>query len=323
MAGLTVNRQGDTVNHYRLRCVMDAVISRITDEMKPYHYRFKTVSITHLAEAQDAVGELVRQGMISEKLHRGWHFYLDNNKNFPEAKTIIVVAMPQFITRIKFSWQGRGYNASIPPGYFTQADEPCAEKILKDVLGNKGYKVSKERLSLKTLAVRSGLAKYGRNNISYVPGMGSFHRLIAFYTDYPCEQDEWQEAEIMKACEKCALCRENCPTGSISSDRFLIHAENCLTHFNENEFDLPKWLQSDWHNSLIGCMKCQSACPVNKPYLNKVDAGPDFSEAETELILDMTKVEKLSTETKIKLDRMVHDEIYPVMGRNLRMLVEK
>ena len=171
--------------------------------------------------------------------------------------------------------------------------------------------------------MRSGLAKYGRDNISYVPGMGSFLRLIAFYTDYPCEGDNWQEASMMKACEYCALCRETCPTRCIPSDRFLIHAENCLTHFNEDEFDLPKWLQSDWHNSLIGCMKCQAVCPVNKPYLNKIETGPDFSEAETELILNKASVEKLSPETRMKLDRMVEDGIYPVMGRNLRMLIEQ
>jgi epoxyqueuosine reductase len=167
------------------------------------------------------------------------------------------------------------------------------------------------------------LAKYGRNNISYVPGMGSFLRLIAFYTDYPCEEDNWQEASMMEACENCSLCRETCPTGCIPSERFLIHAENCLTHFNEDEFDLPKWLQSDWHNSLIGCMKCQAVYPVNKPYLNKIETGPDFSEAETELILNKASVEKLSPETRMKLDRMVEDGIYPVMGRNLRMLIEQ
>jgi epoxyqueuosine reductase len=323
MSGLTGNLQSDTVKHYQLRCIMDAVISRIADGMAQHHYRFKTVSITHLTEAQDAAGKLVRQGAVSEKLSRGWRFYLETNTKLSEAKTILIIAMPQSVTRVTFRKQGKIFAANIPPGYFTREDESRAEKILKNVLENNGNKVVKARLVLKTLAVRSGLAKFGRNNISYVPGMGSFHRLIAFYTDYPSEEDNWQEAGMMKTCENCALCREACPTGCIPSDRFLIHAENCLTYFNENEFDLPKWLQSDWHNSLIGCMICQSACPVNKPYLNKVDAGPDFSEAETELILDMTKVEKLSTETKIKLDRMVHDEIYPVMGRNLRMLVEK
>ncbi len=302
---------------------MDAIISKITGEMKRHFYKYKTVSISHLQEIQNAVGELVRQGVISEKLHTGWQFYLDNNKNLPEAKSIIIVAMPQFITRLSFMWQGINYSANIPPGYFTQKDESCAAAILKGGIEHKGYKVSKARLALKTMAVRSGLAKYGRNNISYVPGMGSFHRLIAFYTDYPCEKNDWDEIRLMKSCETCFLCRENCPTGSISNERFLIHAENCLTHFNESEDDFPHWLQPGSHNALIGCMRCQSVCPVNKPYLGKIEIGPDFSEEETDLILNRTSVEQLSSETRIKLDRMVQDEIYPVMGRNLRALIEK
>jgi epoxyqueuosine reductase len=302
---------------------MDAVISQITDEMEQHHYKFKMVPITHLAEGQDGVGKLVRQGMVSETLSRGWHFYLDGNEKLPEAKTILVIAMPQFITRVTFRKQGKVFAASIPPGYLTRADESRAEKILKNVLENNGNKIVRARLALKTLAVRSGLAKYGRDNISYVPGMGSFLRLIAFCTDYPCEGDNWQEASMMKACEYCALCRETCPTRCIPSDRFLIHAENCVTYFNEEETDFPHWLKPGAHNSLIGCMKCQAICPVNKPYLNKIETGPDFSEAETELILNKAPVEKFSPETRMKLDRMVEDGIYPVMGRNLRMLIEQ
>ena len=302
---------------------MDEIISQISDEMKRHNYKYKTVSITHLPDVQNTVGELVRQGMLSEKLCRDWQFYLDSNKNLPEAKTIMIIAMPQRITRVSFRRQDIDYSAIIPPGYFTQKDESCAAAILKSVIEHKGYKVSKARLALKTLAVRSGLAKYGRNNISYVPGMGSFHRLIAFYTDYPCEEDNWQKLQMMKACEKCSLCHENCPTGSISNERFLIHAENCLTHFNEYEYDFPQWLKPEWHNALIGCMRCQSVCRVNKPYLNKIEKGQTFSEEETELILNRTPVEQLNSETRIKLERMVQDEIYPVMGRNLRVLIEK
>jgi epoxyqueuosine reductase len=36
-------------------------------------------------------------------------------------------------------------------------------------------------LPLKSLAVRSGLAAYGRNNVCYVPGMGSFLELVGLY----------------------------------------------------------------------------------------------------------------------------------------------
>ncbi len=302
---------------------MDAVISRIADGMKQYRYRFRTVSITHLPDAQNAVGDLVRQGMVSETLSRGWHFYLERNEKFPGAKTIVVIAMPQHITRVTFRKQGKVLAANIPPGYLIRADESRAEQILKNVLENNGNKIVRARLALKILAVRSGLAKYGRDNISYVPGMGSFLRLIAFYTDYPRAEDNWQEASMMKACENCALCREICPTGCISAGRFLIHAENCLTYFNEAETDFPRWLKPEGHNSLVGCMKCQAVCPVNKPYLGKIEDGPDFSEEETELILNKAQVERLRPETRLKLDRMVEDGIYPVMGRNLRMLIEK
>jgi epoxyqueuosine reductase len=38
---------------------------------------------------------------------------------------------------------------------------------------------------LKRLAVRSGLARYGRNNVTYVEGMGSFLELSASLTDMP------------------------------------------------------------------------------------------------------------------------------------------
>jgi epoxyqueuosine reductase len=302
---------------------MDAVISQITDEMEQHHYKFKMVPITHLAEVQDAVGELVRQGMISETLSRGWHFYLDGNEKLPEAKTIAVIAMPQYITRVTFRNKGKVFAANIPPGYFTQKDESCADKILRGILEPNGYKLSKARLPLKTLAVRSGLAKYGRNNISYVPGMGSFLRLIAFYTDYVCDENSWQEAVMMKICEKCFLCRERCPTGCIPDDRVVIHAENCQTHFNETDEDLHGWLKSEWHNELIGCMECQQVCPVNKPFLNKIADGPDFSEEETELILNRTAVEKLDIETQRKLEHVIQDGLYPYVGRNLSVLIEK
>jgi len=58
-------------------------------------------------------------------------------------------------------------------------------------------------------------------------------------------------------------------------NRFLIHAENWLGFLNEMEPDFPYWvqLQPDWHNALIGCMRCQFMYPVNKPYLGKIVAG--------------------------------------------------
>ena len=113
------------------------------------------------------------------------------------------------------------------------------------------------------------------------------------------------------------------PTGSIPVDRFLIHAENCLGSLNEREPDFPYWvrLQPDWNNAFIGCMRCQFVCPVDKPYLHKIVAGPSFSEEETSLILNKMPWEKLFLETRQKLEDLYG--VYPLVARNLRALIEK
>lgn len=303
---------------------MNGIITKIEEGMSQFGYRAKAVSIRHLPEAQEAVRKLVRQGMISERLHSAWHFYLQTNRNLPEANTIIVVAMPQPITRVWFKYKGIAYPADIPPDHFgKKAKESRAEEILNSVLKTAGCKIAKAHLALKTLAVRSGLAAYGRNNITYVSGMGSLCMLVAFYTDWSCEEDNWQESKVMEACENCSLCRENCPTGSIPVDRFLIHAENCLGSLQERDPDFPYWvqLQPGWHNALTGCMRCQFVCPVNKPYLHKIEAGPSFSEEETSLILNKAPWERLSSETRLKLE--FFGGIYPFIAPNLSALIEK
>ena len=303
---------------------MNGIVYKIQDGMKQHRYKAKTVSISHLPEVQEAVGRLVRQELLNKRLHEQWHFYLQTNKNLPEAKTIVVVAMPHPITRVWFKCKGIAYPADFPPDYFAKTEnESRAEAILNNALKTAGYKIARAHLALKTLAVRSGLATYGRNNITYVSGMGSLCMLVAFYTDYPSEEDNWQESEAMEDCENCSLCRENCPTGSIPVDRFLIHAENCLGFLNEMKPDFPYWvqLQPDWHNALIGCMRCQFVCPVDKPYLRKIAAGPSFSEEETGLILNKTPLENLSQETRQKLK--ISDGVYPLLARNLSALIEK
>ena len=297
---------------------------KVQEGLKQFRYKARTVSITHLQEAQDAVGKLVRQGLLNKRLHETWHFYMKTNENLLEAKTIIIVAMPQPIIRLRFECQGITYPADIPPDYFAKAAyESHAEETLKNVLETAGYRIARAHLALKTVAVRSGLAIYGRNNITYISGMGSLYSLVAFYSDCSCEEDNWQDSRVMVDCENCSLCHENCPTGSIPVDRFLIHAENCLGFLNEMEPNFPYWvqLQPDLRNALIGCMRCQFVCPVNKPYLDNIVVGPSFSEEETGLILSKTPLENLSPATLKKLK--ISDGIYSLLAPNLSALIEK
>ena len=297
---------------------------KIRDIIVREGYKASTVSIEHLSEVQAAVSRLVRQGLVSRRLSENWNFYLENDAGLPQARTIIIVAVPQSLVRAVFQWQGKDHPAEIAPGYFYRADETRVEELLKNTLVNSGYNIVKVNLALKTLAVRSGLAEYGRNNIAYVPGMGSFLRLVAYYTDFPCEKDSWGGYQVMSACTDCTICRYNCPTGCFHSDRFLIRAENCLGFLGQRQPDFPYWvrLQPDWKNALVGCMRCQFVCPVNEPFIGNIREGPSFSEEETGQILEAVQLEQLSPKTRLKLSD-IPDRIYPMLSRNLRELIDR
>ena len=100
---------------------------------------------------------------------------LDPPADLAGARSIVIVAVPTPQMRIAFHWQGERVPVVAPPTYvsYTPRTE-SVQAVLAAWLQREGYRLAKPRLPLKTLAVRSGLADYGRNNICYVPGMGSF-----------------------------------------------------------------------------------------------------------------------------------------------------
>jgi len=189
-------------------------------------------------------------------------------------------------------------------------------------LAQDGYRVAEARLPVKLLAVRSGLASYGKNNIAYVSGFGSFHRLTAFYSDFPLEEDSWQEMKMMDRCKSCQSCLKACPTGAVISERFLLRAEKCVTYFNEEPGDFPAWIERSWHNCLVGCMYCQKVCPLNKDVLGWIERGAEFSSDETELLLEGTVFDNLPPDTQEALRRLDLVDYYEVLPRNLGVLLK-
>ena len=152
--------------------------------------------------------------------------------------------------------------------------------------------------------------------------MGSFRRPAAFVTDMPSQKDRWGESQILKACHDCNACLEACPTGAIVSDRFLVHAERCITFHNERPPEFPKWLDPSWHNSLVGCMICQNACPMNQKFLNWIEDGAAFSEKETDYLFKGVSPDNLPKIMVDKLEKLGMTEYAGVLGRNLKAIVE-
>jgi epoxyqueuosine reductase len=298
--------------------------SRLIEHLNKSGYQARVVSISHVAEIERMLMGFKESGAITADFYPQLtrYFNFDYKASIPEAKSIIVVASRQPPTRVHFGAQ----SVLIPPTYIYRDIWKIQLNSVTEFLEPQGYKVKRARLPFKTLAVRSGLGKYGRNNVCYIEGIGSFHRLAAFYSDMPCEDENWSESTSMKVCQTCRACAKACPTGCIPENRFLIHAERCLTHFNESAEALPEWIKPEWHNSMLGCMECQKACPVNKPFLGSTLEAPEsFDDAETQQILKGEPIESLSPKLKGKLESLclTDEDVYPLLKRNLALLLNK
>ncbi len=195
------------------------------------------------------------------------------------------------------------------------------DQYLQETLSSLGYHlVSAVDLPMKRLAVRSGLAVYGRNNITYSEGMGSFLSLAAYFSDIPCESEDWSEIRLAKACTNCQICTKNCPTGAIRKERFLIHNERCLSYLNESPGEFPAWLPETVHHTLYDCLRCQLKCPMNKDHVNQVIEGIRFSENETQWLLSGCAYQYFPSALQEKADQLGLTDWLPAIPRNLKVL---
>jgi epoxyqueuosine reductase len=288
-------------------------------------WRGQIVSIDHLNELRFAILSRFEQGQIDRKLYQEQlsFFSFDPPSDLPGVRSILIVAVPTPQMRIFFQSQGRRVPVIIPPTYVSYTPRTNkTQDALADLLKQAGYHLAKPQLPLKTLAVHSGLAKYGRNNICYVDGMGSFLQLVSAFSDLPCNNDQWQQPKMLDRCESCTACLRNCPTKAIKTDRFLLHAENCLTFHNESSSDFPSWINPSWHHCLIGCLRCQTICPENKSVIKWFEDRAEFSELETTLFIKAVPFEQLPKKMVLKIKSLEINENYNFLCRNLKLIIK-
>lgn len=285
-------------------------------------FKAKMVAIEHVSELKQDIDEKYRKGLFDPEFYqvRLASFDFEKPEQLPNATSIIVVAAPQPKALIHIELNEKRYPVIVPPTYSYATDKQAGE-ILEAALTGPGYQVAKVRLPFKLLAVHSGLAQYGTNNISYVNGMGSFHRLAAFYTDLPLIEDNWGEMQVMQRCEKCSACIQVCPSGAITKERFLIQGERCLTFHNERNVEFPEWLDPDWHNALVGCLHCQRVCPVDKDAFKRVEDKGVMSGEDANRLMSGASRDELSEAGIQLIEQLGLMEYYDRLGRNLKMLM--
>jgi epoxyqueuosine reductase len=293
-------------------------------------YKYKAVSVDHLKELQDDIDKLYREDKLSH--NEVYRSYIENKRfqvpeNLPNAKSIIILAIFTKLALINFNFEGKKRQIMIPPQYY---DDGLELEDIKTLVKNKiikqqGYKIEMTNsMHLKLLAVRSGLGKYGKNNLCYVDEMGSFISLYGFFTDFEFKQDNWTDIKMMDQCNTCTICMKNCPNGCIREDNFVIDAGRCLPLFNEIQGTFPDWLDDSAHNALIGCMRCQLPCPADHQVINQPVFLEDLTEQETNMILNGRIETNLLNSLCKKLKMFApenSDSRFPVIQRNLKALI--
>ncbi len=309
------------MNNISKTIVADVLIS----SLEQIGFKARLVSIQRLDELQAEVEARYAEGQLADEFYQErLKFYRFNPPDdLPSPKSIIVVAIPRPQTPVSFTVKRNNLTLTLPPTYaaYNETIRNTGE-LLNEIIVSFGHKVAPAALPLKLLAARSGLVEYGRNNICYIPGMGSFFQLAGYYSDIPCQADTWQEPHMMDRCVHCRACQKTCPTGAIAPDRFLLHAERCLVFHNERpaSHPFPSWIDTSVHQCLMGCMLCQQICPENKSFMGWYEAGVDFSAEETALLLRGASSDELAADTRRKLEILGLIDDLDKLPRNISVI---
>ncbi len=287
-----------------------------------YDVRYRTISVAHLRQLKEWFSRLDDEGKLSR--HPAFRsaveaFSFEAPQAMPRARSIIIMATPQRIASVAFALDGRRHLLLIPPSYVDDglSLRDIQYRISDEVVGFPGTRIVPANLPLKSLAVWSGLAVYGRNNLVFIEEWGSLFRLRAFYIDRVLE-DDWDRLRLMRLCKECSTCIRDCPTGALRNDPFVLEVEKCLTLYNERPDPLPDWLAPGIHHALVGCLKCQWGCPANEKAVRRVTHLADLSEEETRMLISGKKDQRLheSVIGKLKLFPAAGD--FDWLSRNAR-----
>jgi len=292
-------------------------------------YRYATGTVADLEEVRSTLQKRRDGGEIEPD------FFRDNLDIFTyfegsaleNPQSILIVAVPRPAHVLSFFAAGKKVETILPPTYvryrklFEEVRDDLAEAV-------SGYGCHLELLSapLKALGNRLGLLSYGRNNVGYIEGLGSYFQLIGLVLDKKIEEKclpVGPAEKLLPRCRDCRVCVKACPTGAIDQERVLLHAEKCYTLFSESSEPIPAGLKPPSPKCLIGCLRCQQVCPENKGLLRYERAAVSFDAEETKAFLGMgDRSEQTLDQVRAKFLRLGLTEGFSVLTRNLERLLK-
>jgi len=289
-------------------------------ELEKINSVFGILDFNRIVELQE---EMFSQNNISPLMN---NHYSDNYYDFEIYKnnkiinSIFIIATPSPFYVLRIKSPKKSVDLVIPPNY---ANRNVILENIKSITTNifvkYGYSTFPIILPKKLLAVHSGLAQYGNNGLIYIKGMGSYCRLTAFASDYKNNNNPWIKPSMLKSCKGCGKCVKNCPSKALTHGTPWVNINKCITEYNEKEGVFPNWFHNEWHNCVIGCIKCQEICPYNndKKYVKIIE----IEYQEIMEIVNSKKFNDLSEKNKSILKSLNIDQYYSQLRRNIKLFL--
>jgi len=269
----------------------------------------ESIKAAALEAGFDAVGiappdiSVEEQAFFSEWLESGYHAgmgYMERNvdkrrepdKLFPGVKSVIVLLksyhsdsqqdIPYKVSRYAL---GRDYHKRLKKRM--KGLQAKIQEIIGQEFRSRPFTDSAPVFE-RSLAVKAGLGRPGKNTSLIHPRLGSFVFIAELFTDIELTFDQPSNRTI---CGRCTRCIDACPTNAISAEG--VNSERCISyHTIETRDDIPQWIQDRLNGWVFGCDICQEVCPYNKKPLQMDDAdfqpGPHLEKINADFLSGIT-----------------------------------
>ena len=222
-----------------------------------------------LIEERQRLEEWLRHGFYGEMPYivRDPEQRTDVKKIFPEARSVVVVAMNYYTPHqhVEDGQAGKVSRYAWGDDYHEVVGEKLRElrKWIKQQWPQAEGKVCVDIQPVmdKAWAVRAGLGWMGKHTNVITPEYGSWVFIGELLLNLELE---YEEDQIADQCGSCTLCIDACPTGAIV-DPYVLDANLCISHATIESraatirADVAERLEG-W---LYGCDVCQDVCPWN------------------------------------------------------------
>ncbi len=181
-------------------------------------------------------------------------------ESWPWARSLVVAAVPYLADGDGHEGMGEGRSVA----RFADGDRYAAVRavlaVIEDVVAGEGWATEAvwddHRLVDRAVAVRAGVAWWGKSTMALAPGVGPWFLIGSVVTDAPIAPTLPME----RGCGTCVACMPACPTGAIIAPG-VLDARRCLSAILQGRGSIPEELRPAVGERIYGCDDCLTACP--------------------------------------------------------------